>query len=138
VTTLNRKSGRFDPEYVVGSITANNTAPGGVASANSAVEIDVSDAGTCAIQVTGTHGGAKSVQVTIDGNNWISLGAANAIRNEATGASSANIAAGATGIFTVDVIGFTRLRLSAPTTGTTGQADVTLFTAENPKPRSNV
>lgn len=135
MTIFNRKSGRFDPEYVQGVITANNLNQAGDATPGSAVEVDVSDAATATIQITGTHGGAKSLQATVDGVTWVTIAATNTIRNEASGAVASSIASGATGLFSVDVTGFIRARISAPSTGTTGSATVTIFTAAEPKPR---
>lgn len=128
----NRVRGQFNPEYVTGTISANNTAQGGAAPANSTVEIDVSDAASVMISVAGTHGGVKSLHATIDDINWFTLGGQQTIRNEVTGAFSGSIAANATGLFSVDVSAYRGFRVSAPATGTTGAAQIAMLTGEKP------
>lgn len=107
--------------YKQGNITTQNLVPAGVATANSAVQLpQATDYDTVAIQVTGTYTGALSLQGTVDGATWVTLGGTQALTNINTGAQSATIASGTTGIFQADVSGFQSVRVTglAAMTGT--------------------
>lgn len=131
MTLANSVRGRFRPEFVQGSITVLNTNPTGQAPPLSAVEVDVSDAAALLFQVSGVYTGAKAVQATIDGINWVTLSAAQVLRNEATGAYLPNVPSAQTGLYSLDVVGYTRVRLTA-LAAHTGAAVVAMFTAEEP------
>ena len=107
-----------------GSITTQNLVPAGVATANSAVEIILQGKSGLGIQVTGTYTGALSVQATVDGTTWITLGGIPFL-NINTGVASATIPSAATGIWTVDVAAFAKARMTG-LAAMTGTAVVTL------------
>ena len=110
-----------------GTITTQNLVPAGVATAGSAVSIDLDGKGTVTIQVTGTHTGALSAQITTDGTNWITP--ANAVfKNMTTGANSVTIPSASVGIWQIEVIGHAKFRLSA-LAAVTGTATVALRAA---------
>lgn len=112
-----------------GTITTQNLVPTGVATAGSAVSIDLDNKGTVTIQVTGTHTGALSAQITTDGTNWITP--TNAVfKNMVTGANSATIPSASVGIWQIEVIGHAKFRLSA-LAAVTGTATIALRAAAN-------
>ena len=77
------------------------------------------------IQVTGTYTGILTVQVTIDGTNWVSFSGATSLTNAITGAQTATIASAAVGIWQLDVSGFVSVRVTA-LAAVTGTAVVTM------------
>lgn len=107
-----------------GSITTQNLVPAGAATAGSAVEIALSGANTLTAQVTGTYTGALSLQGTIDGTTWVTLGGTG-LQVLSTGAMAATIASAATGLFQSDVTGLVSARVSG-LAAMTGTAVVTL------------
>jgi len=113
--------------YKSGTISAQNSNPNsGVATANSTVQLpQATDYDTVAIQVAGTYTGALSLQGTVDGTNWITLGGAQALTNINTGAQVAAIPSAATGIWQADVSGFQSVRISA-NAAVTGSAVVSI------------
>ena len=112
-----------------GTITTQNLVPAGVATAGSAVSIDLDSKGTVTIQVTGTYTGALSAQITTDGTNWITP--ANAVfKNMTTGANSVTIPSASVGIWQIEVIGHAKFRLSA-LAAFTGTATIALRAAAN-------
>lgn len=116
------------PLVATGNITIQNTgAPTGNGfTPGSTVEVDVGGSYSAAsIQVRGTYTGALSVQITLDGDLWVTLSSANALTNMATGAQSATIASGSQGVWTVNVAGVVGVRVTA-LAAVTGTAGVTL------------
>ena len=112
-----------------GNITTQNLVPAGVATANSTVEIVLNGSIGLSVQVTGTYTGALSLQGTIDGINWITIGGT-PILNVSTGAWSANIASATQGIFKTEVVGLVRARVTA-LAAVTGTATVTITGSQN-------
>lgn len=110
------------------TITTQNLVPAGAATAGSAVAITPAGRAGLTIQVTGVYTGALSLQGTVDGTNWITIGGTSLI-NVATGASSATIASGVQGIFQTEISGFNQVRLTA-LAAVTGTATVTLRASE--------
>ena len=110
-----------------GSITTQNLVPGGVATAGSAVEITLNGASTIGPQVTGTYTGALSLQVTVDGTNWQTVGGL-PLLNVNTATYLASITSALTSIFQADVGSFTKARITA-LAAVTGTAVVTIRTA---------
>ena len=112
-----------------GNITAQNVAdPNGPnVTVGSTVTLPLNRGAfdTAAIQVTGTYTGILTVQVTIDGTNWISLAAATSLINMATAAQSATIASAAVGMWQLDVSSCVGVRVTA-LAAVTGTAVVTL------------
>lgn len=108
-----------------GVITTQNLVPGGVATADSAVEYTVGESDTLCIQVTGTYTGALSIQATVDGTNWVTLSGASLVLNAATSAFAATIASGAQGLFQVAVSSFVKVRVTA-LAAVTGTATISL------------
>lgn len=107
-----------------GNITTQNLVPAGAATANSAIELTTDGKDTVAVQVTGTYTGALSLQGTVDGTNWVTLGG-NVFQQITTGALSATIASGTQSIFLAGIGAFTKIRLTA-LAAVTGTAAVTL------------
>jgi hypothetical protein len=102
-----------------GSISAVNANPNtGAASANSTVIIDTRGMSTLTIQVTAsTTSSALTPQATLSSSgdataNWITL-SSTGLLNVNTGAYAATIAAATTGIWQIDVSGYSFFRLSA-------------------------
>lgn len=117
--------------FVAGSITTQNLVPAGIATAGSAVEVSLRNS-MCSlgVQVTGTYTGALSLQGTIDGVNWVTIGGL-VFFNVNTGASSATIASAAVGIFQAECSNFRKVRLTALAV-VTGTAVVTLTASNSP------
>ena len=114
----------LDP-VATGAITTQNLVPAGTATANSAVTSpNLNGAGGLAIQVTGTYTGALSLQATVDGTNWVTLGGVPLV-NVNTGVSSGTIATAVQGIFQADVSGFKFVRITG-LAAMTGTATVSL------------
>lgn len=105
-----------------GNITTQNLVSGGVATANSAVEISCDARPTVSVQVSGTYTGALSAQATIDGTNWVTL---SGLLNSNTGALASTIASAAVGLFQVETAGFQKVRITA-LAAVTGTATVSL------------
>lgn len=112
---LNRTQKLFNK----GDITVQNSVPAGIATTGSAVEIELLGCSTIGIQTKGTYTGALSVQVTLDGITWVTLGGT-PIADIATGVMTATITSAAQSIFQVDVAGALKARVTglAAMTGT--------------------
>ena len=110
-----------------GTITTQNLVPAGTATAGSAVEIATEGVGTVTIQVTGTYTGALSPQVTTNGSVWVTQTGA-VLQNMATGASSATITSGSTGIWQIEVNGHSKFRITG-LAAMTGTATISLVGA---------
>lgn len=110
---------------VSGDITTQNLVPAGIATAGSAVEIACNSKGACAIQVVGTWTGILSLQGTIDGLNWVTIGMASALKNIATDSYATVIPSATPGIYFATCGGYVRLRVTA-LGATTGTATVTM------------
>jgi hypothetical protein len=111
-----------------GSITTQNLVPAGVATPGSAVAISTTSLSTLGIQVTGVYTGALSVQATIDGSTWVTIGS---IVNSGTNAVSATIPSASTAIYQVDVSGYSQARVTG-LAAMTGTATVTLRASDSP------
>lgn len=107
-----------------GNITTQNLVPAGVATANSAIELTTDGKDTIAVQVTGTYTGALSLQGTVNGTNWITLGG-NVFQQVTTGALSATITSAAVSIFLAGVGAFTKVRITG-LAAMTGTATITI------------
>lgn len=105
-----------------GSITTQNLVPAGAATAGSSVSISTDGRPTVAVQITGTYTGALTPQATVDGATWVTL---SGLLNANTGAYSATVASGTTGIFQVESAGFAQIRLTA-LSAVTGTASLSL------------
>lgn len=116
-------------ESVTGNITTQNLVPAGAATAGSAVEILLNGANQIGLQVTGTYTGILSIQFTIDGTNWITLGAG-VIINPANNAFVTTIASGVVGTFLIPCAGFFRLRVTG-LGAMTGTAVITMRAVSN-------
>lgn len=124
----------FTPNVSRGSITTQNLVPAGAATAGSAIEIDVENASTLTIQISNTYMGALSIQASLTqpdvGNYvWTTLGGADLIINQGTGAKSATIPSAAVGIFQIGCSGFQRVRITG-LAAMTGSADIVMKTTE--------
>lgn len=85
-----------------------------IAAINEFVRLDLTgDYDTGTVQVIGTYTGALTVQASLNGTNWITLGGATALTNIATANPAANIASATQGIFQFDVSGFAAVRVIA-------------------------
>lgn len=107
------------------SITTQNLVPAGVATAGSAVELTLAGTNALSIQTTGTYTGALSLQATVDGTNWVTLGGTPLV-NVNTGGFLASITSALQSIFQAEVCGFLRVRITA-LAAVTGAAVVTLI-----------
>lgn len=115
--------------YKSGNITTQNLVPAGVATANSAVELDLGGGfNYTGIQVTGTYTGALSVQYSIDGTTWVTVGGTvvgNSIEDVSVGTALATIVSAAQGIRRIRTAGMGKIRVTA-LAAVTGTAVVTL------------
>jgi hypothetical protein len=107
-----------------GTITTQNLVPAGVATAGSAVEIAISGHATLSIQVTGTYTGALSLQGTVNGTTWVTIGGV-PLQNVNTGVASATIASATQGILIADISAYSSVRVSG-LAAMTGTATVSL------------
>ena len=108
-----------------GNVTTQNLVPAGAATVGSAVAVSLAGAGGLGIQVAGVYSGALNVQVTCDDVNWVTLGG-QPLLNAATGVFSTTVASAATGIFDVEVSGYSQARVTG-LAAMTGTATVTLI-----------
>lgn len=116
------------PSTGSGNITTQNIgAPTGnaVTAGSTVIALSGGADGSANIQVRGTYTGALSVQVTLDGDLWVTLTSATALTNMATGVQSATIASAAQGIWQVDTTGVVGVRVTA-LAAMTGTATVTI------------
>lgn len=118
-----------DKSFGPANITTQNLVPAGVATPGSAVAISPDGRSGLTIQVTGTYTGALSLQGTIDGINWVTVGGTPFV-SLATGAAIAAISGGQ-GIFQCDCAGFRDVRVTA-LAAVTGTATVTLRATNDP------
>ena len=113
-----------------GTITTQNLVPAGVATANSAVELELGGKyNFLGIQVTGTYTGALSVQFSVDGTNWITVGGTvvgNSIEDVTVGTALATIVSAAQGIRRIRCTGMNKVRVTG-LAAMTGTATVTLL-----------
>lgn len=110
--------------YATGSISTENLAPDGDATAGSEVVFDnLVDVGTVAIGVSGTHTGALTVQGRVNNGpgQWATLQSVAA----ADGATVSEISSAATGLWQVNAAGFDAVRVTA-LAAVTGSASVIL------------
>lgn len=111
-----------------GNITAQNVAAptGNGVTDGSTVKADIGGSySSTSIQVRGTYTGALTVQVTLDGDLWVTVSSANALTNLATCAQSATIASAAQGIWTINTAGVVGIRVTS-LAAVTGSAAVTI------------
>jgi hypothetical protein len=106
-------------DVISGTITTQNLVPAGAATAGSAVEIDCSDISTLLVQTTGTYTGALSLQTTVDGTNWVTVGGTPFL-NLNTGVALATITSALQSIFAIDTTAYLKTRITglAAMTGT--------------------
>ena len=104
----------FNPDAVVlaTNITTQNLTPGGAATAGSAVEISLNSDATLTTQITGTYTGALSLQVTVNGTTWVTVGGTPFI-NLNTSTYLASITSALNSVFQSDVAGFIKARVTA-------------------------
>lgn len=113
-----------------GNITTQNLVPAGTATANSAIlSGTLNGQGSASVQVTGTYTGALSLQGTVDNSTWVTIGGLVFV-NVNTGAQSATITSGATGIYQVDCGGYQQVRVTG-LAAMTGTATVTIRASIN-------
>lgn len=113
-----------------GTITTQNLVPAGAATANSAVELELGGKYNFAgIQVTGTYTGALSVQFSVDGVTWVTVGGTvvgNSIEDVTVGTALATIVSAAQGIRRIRCTGMNKMRVTG-LAAMTGTATVTLL-----------
>jgi hypothetical protein len=112
-----------------GNITTQNLVPAGLATAGSAVEITLTGANLLSIQTTGTYTGALSVQATINGTTWVTLGSTPII-NANNGLYLASITSALQSIFQTEVGGYLKARVTG-LSAMTGTAIVTMIGLQN-------
>lgn len=109
---------------VTGNITTRNLVPTGVSTPGGSVEITLNGAATVGIQVTGTYTGALSLQATIDGTTWVTVGGSPFTTS--TGTISATITSGTNGLFLISSAGYLKIRITSINGASTGSANLTL------------
>jgi hypothetical protein len=107
-----------------GTITTQNLVPAGAATAGSAVAIALNGQNGLAVQVTGTYTGALSLQGTVDGTNWITVGGTPFILTSSM-VATATIASATQSIYVVAVFGWAQVRVTG-LAAMTGTATVSL------------
>jgi hypothetical protein len=112
------------PGSASGTITTQNLNSGGVATAGSAVEVDMLNAGQMGIQTVGTFTGALSIQYTLNGTDWQTM-AGSHILNTTTNGQANTIGSGNQGVFIVPAAGMLKARVTA-LAAVTGSVVVTL------------
>lgn len=114
-------------QIVAGDITIQNAVPAGVATDGSAVEIDTVGANKLTAQITGTYtaSGGLSVQVTVDGTNWVTLAGTSTVTRQTTGVATATITSAEQDCYAIVTPGVTKMRITA-LGAVTGRARVTL------------
>lgn len=101
------------------------TATGTLAGANQTVVSPIlTGVSTVSIQVTGTWAGTITPQVSLDGVNWVSMGAT-ALLNVSTQVYSATIPSAAVAIYQADIAGFNYFQVKE-TAYTSGTANISL------------
>lgn len=123
-----------------GTIKAQNTVPAGVAPAGSALELKVLGRDTIGVQVTGTYAVSDlTLQGTIDGVTWVTIGGAATFVNMNTGVPAVTIAAASVGIFQASVGAYKKIRITA-LGAITGAAAVIIMASRiaPPSPRRTV
>jgi hypothetical protein len=127
-----------------GTITTQNLNPNtGVATAGSTVALTIPGKAGLSIQVFGTYTGVLSLQGTLDGTNWVTIGGTTLL-NIATGVLSGNIASAIQSIFQTEVAAFAQVRVTA-LGAVTGSATVSIeasttaanFTIDSALPAGN-
>lgn len=107
-----------------GAITTQNLTPTVAGTAGSFVSTgNLNGVNGLTFQVTGVYTGVLSLQGTVDGTNWITLGIP--IYNVNTAAVTTTVASAAVGIFTAQVAGFKKVQVTG-LAAMTGTATVTL------------
>ena len=107
-----------------GIITTQNLVPTGTATAGSAVAITIASQATLGVQVSGVYTGALSLQATVDGTNWVTIGGSPFLQPSA-GTFSATIVSASTGVWNARISGYAQARVTA-LSAVTGTATVTL------------
>lgn len=114
------------------AITAINSTPTATCSANSCVVFDMRTQGTAQVQVTGTYtaSGGLSLQSTVDGTTWVTVGGSGTFRRLSTGVSTATITSGEQGVYQLsgDCVGAYACRITA-LGAVTGTATVSVLTS---------
>lgn len=114
------------------AITAINSTPTATCSANSCVVFDMRTQGTAQVQVTGTYtaSGGLSLQSTVDGVTWVTVGGSGTFRRLSTGVSTATITSGEQGVYQLsgDCVGAYACRVTA-LGAVTGSATVSVLTS---------
>jgi hypothetical protein len=115
-----------DPDTVVlaSNITTQNLTPSGTATAGSAVEISLNGDATLTTQITGTYTGALSLQVTVNGTAWVTVGGIPFL-NLNTSTYLATISSALQSIFQSNIAGAIKARITA-LGAVTGTATVNL------------
>jgi len=107
-----------------GNITTQNLVPAGTATAGSAVELTLSGGSTIAIQTVGTYTGPLSMQLTLDGTNWKTVGGTPFIDLN-TGLYLATITSALQSVFQCEAAGAIKARITG-LAAMTGTATVTI------------
>lgn len=112
-----------------GTITTQNLVPTGTATAGSALEVSTVGKCTLAVQVEGTYTGVLSVQARVAASGlWVTLTHPTILLRD-TGVYSATILSAATGLWQLDVAGYSAVRITA-LAAVTGTATVNIRATE--------
>jgi len=113
-----------DVVVLASNITTQNLSPSGPATAGSAVEISLNGDSTLTTQITGTYTGALSLQVTVNGTAWVTVGGIPFL-NLNTSTYLATITSALQSIFQSNIAGAIKARITA-LGAVTGTATVNL------------
>lgn len=103
------------PPGAQGVITTQNLVPAGTATSRSAVEIETRGLGYVGVQVKGTYtaSGGLSGQVMVADGTWVTLGSSSTFTRQSTGVATATITSAEEDIYTVQVKGARKFRVTA-------------------------
>ncbi|WP_124019487.1 hypothetical protein [Flavobacterium laiguense] len=113
-----------------GNITTQNLVPTGTATANSAVEIALTGSNFLSIQTTGTYTGALTIQATVNGTTWVTLGGLPILNSNSTSTGLPTITSALQSIFQVQVAGALKARVTG-LSAMTGTATITMIGLQN-------
>jgi hypothetical protein len=111
------------------TVTTQNLAPAtGTPTTGSTLTTRAAGYNTMAVQTVGTYTGALSLQTSIDGINWVTVGGT-PFRNMNTGTTLVAITSALQSTFQVDITGFNYVRISA-LAAVTGSVAVSAYLSE--------
>jgi len=102
-------------ETIAGVIRTQNLVSAGAATDGSAVEIITVSSDRICFQTRGTYtaSGGLSIQISLDGVNWVTMAGSSTVTRLSTGVASAVVTSGEQDIYEVRCPGCTKMRVTA-------------------------